>query len=356
MLLPLNVAGASLGCCALFERFDTLGSGTISVLEFVNNVLGLVPSFTSTPTLRACSSAVRGAVLRACGEHGVRAVAQALAARADGAGRVSRAAAADIFFGCGAARADVEVAALLREASRPHDFSSIDAGELIEALRGPLSRRARLTLDAVWARAGGGGAGTPPPELAALAAAPAAAGGALAPADILAQWPPGTLAVALGEWLAYGRDLRAALGCDAALEAALGGEGGGGGEGGAHAPGPLPGSPVAVLRASRGGGWHPSPHRGGFSASEATGVPVILGASLGRAQPPVAYEELFGKGHPRAVPNVFPTVPFGAGSPKARALGTTLLQSYVGPVSRGGATAELYTRTRGIKLRSPFAM
>jgi hypothetical protein len=287
------------------------GAGRVDAERVAAGVLGAVPSAEPSRALRCAREALAEALARRGGVHGLRALGAALHAAAAGAGAAARLspraarAVLDAELG-GEARAAAD--ALVREAARPAGGASLRAAALVEALRGPLSRRARAAADAAWARAGGG----PALPVAALAAAPARAlslAGGLIAADFARVWGGALSAsaerVTASEWLDYARDVRAAAGSDAAFAGALAGAWGG-------APAPwsprddaLPGSPAAAVR-------EPPPHSPTAAArraaasplgSEATAVPVVLGAALGRSFAAHAHEPMFGAGSRVAVPN-----------------------------------------------------
>jgi hypothetical protein len=323
----------------LFARFDARGGGALSVRDFSRAVLGLSPRGDGSHVLRVsvarlCATLSRGGAA----PHGVRALVHALAVAGRGAPLPVPAARGVCARALGVSDSS-ELAALLGEASRPHAYAHVVAEEVADMLRGPLSARARAALAAAWGAAGGrpGGAGTLP--LSALAAAPARAlslhGGAVA-RDFSALWGPpltaSATAASFDEFVDYGRDVFAAVGrSEEALEAVLRGAWGAAPVHWAPAAAVLPGSPVALVRATldgsaRGGGGGgaspPPPKRVPGPASEASGVPLCLGQTLRREFPPVGYEAAY-PGALRPVTQALPAVPFGAGQPAARPLGST---------------------------------
>jgi len=355
----------------VFARFDALGGGALCVKTFSRALLGLSPRGDGSHVLRVSTSRLCATLARGGGApHGVRALALALAAAGRGAPLPVHAARGVCARALGVPDSS-ELAALLGEASRPHGFAFVRAEEVADMLRGPLSARARAALAAVWAAAGGGRSAGGSLPLAALAAAPgralSLAGGAVAK-DFGALWgPPLTsspAAASFEEWLDYGRDLLAAVGrSEEALEALLASAWGVAPAPWSPAAAALPGSPAALVRTARalgapalggsargGGGSPPPPKRVPGPASEASGVPLCLGQTLRREFAPMGYEEAY-PGALRLVAQALPAVPFGAGAPAARPLGSTFAPVAEPPRAN---VASLYQSVRHIKSVSGF--
>jgi hypothetical protein len=363
----------------LFARFDARGGGALRVSDFVAALLGLSPRGDGSHVLRVsaarlCATLARGGAA----PHGVRALAAALAAAAGGA-PLPVPAARRICARALSVPDSSELNALLGEASRPHGYQHVKAEEVVDMLRGPLSGRARAALCAVWAAAGGapggggGSGGALPLPLRALAAGPARAltlaGGAVL-AGFGALWGPpltsSSATVTFDEWLDYGRDLFAGVGrSEEALEALLAGAWGVVAPTWAPAGAVLPGSPAALVRTARGmwpplggsgrgggggGASPPPPKRAPGPASEASGVPLCLGQTLRREFAPLGYEESY-PGALRLVTQALPAVPFGAGQPAARPLGSTFAPLVEPPRQN---VAALYLGARHIRSVSGF--
>ncbi len=398
----LSIFNVSEPVTYLFQRFDTYGDGVVRSVDFARSLVGFTPRGDASPSLRVACREVRAALSSTMGIHGLRRLAQELLRGGEGALSV-RAAKALLSRVLGG-RAGGEVGVVVGEASRPHAYTHVTPREVVDMLRPALTRTSRLALQATWVGCGGrlgmgggveaggagegggggggGGSGGSSLPLSALARPTTTSLHLLAgevAKDFTELWGTPLTAspsvVTFKEWLEYGRDV---LGCAGGeeglvrlLKVAFGLDGGWGGVGDGAAgastltfaplasPTPLPGSPVAALRALRTSAFFPSAtarvaplalagepgmtgrfapppafpprvsQRSG-AASEASGVPAILNQPLGRALPSRGWET-FKYGVLQPFTSEVKPVPFGDGDARAKPHGATFLPPHYPP-------------------------
>jgi len=146
-LVRLNFVGVQRETKALFDRFDTDGSGVLSYEEFAAGLYGLIPNVKSDPETRSAVEKFRLKIAERGGKNGIRTL-MAILKELDTTGdkRLDRSELKDGMRDFGVNLSDREIDIILNAFDRNHD-GYIDFEELLVGIRGNLSARRRALIN-----------------------------------------------------------------------------------------------------------------------------------------------------------------------------------------------------------------
>lgn len=149
-MVRLNFVGQQAAVRALFDRYDTDGSGLLSYEEFSAALFGLVPNLRGTPETRSALGRVRAALATRGSLNSIRSMGIVMRSLDDnGNGKLDR---EELRWGLrdfGVEVSDRDIEALMNALDVNRD-GQVDYDELLRGLRGNLSRRRRAIINVAF--------------------------------------------------------------------------------------------------------------------------------------------------------------------------------------------------------------